>query len=151
MHSRPLHQWSHWKVQSSLMVRQTLYSMLSPDFGTGMPHPTNLTTALSLETIIRSYSAAPASIAILSGKVHVGLSETQLSQLADPNITKGSVKVSTRDLATTIALGRTGGTTVAGTMYVARSIGIKVFVTGGIGGVHRGAESSKLTNRKKLD
>ena len=107
-----------------------------------MPHPTNLTTALSLESIIRSQSAVPATIALLAGKVHVGLSSAQLTQLADPVTSKDAVKVSRRDLGATLAMNKMGGTTVAGTMYVASSIGVKVFVTGGIGGVHRGAESS---------
>jgi len=107
-----------------------------------MSHPTNISTALSLESIIRSHSAVPATIALLSGRVHVGLTEAQLTQLADPTSGKGAVKVSRRDLAATLAMRRMGGTTVAGTMFVASSVGIKVFVTGGIGGVHRGAENS---------
>lgn len=107
-----------------------------------MPHPTNLTTALSLESIIRSHSAVPATIALLAGKVHVGLSQAQLAQLADPVTSKEAVKVSRRDLGATLAMEKMGGTTVAGTMYVGSSLGIKIFVTGGIGGVHRGAESS---------
>lgn len=110
----------------------------------GMPHPINLETAQSVESIIRASSAVPATIAIINGKIHVGLSSRQLDGIADvrSGLGKGSVKVSRRDLAPTLALKRTGGTTVAGTMYIANSVGIHVFVTGGIGGVHRGAENS---------
>lgn len=73
----------------------------------------------------------------------VGLGEEELAELSDPATGLDAVKVSRRDLGAALALGRTGGTTVAGTMVVARSCGIGSFVTGGIGGVHRGAESSK--------
>lgn len=110
-----------------------------------MPHPTNLTTALSLESILRSQGVTPATISLHSGKVHVGLSNAQLEELADPNAGEGlrRVKVSRRDIAPTLSKGLIGGTTVAGTMYVARTVGIGMFVTGGIGGVHRGAEKSE--------
>jgi pseudouridine-5'-phosphate glycosidase/pseudouridine kinase len=115
-----------------------------------MPHPTNLTTALSLEHIFRSKQVTPATVALLNGRVHVGLSQSQLEELADPSTNqsrdnRGSrcVKVSRRDLAPAMAMGLNGGTTVAGTMVIASSVGIELFVTGGIGGVHRGAESSE--------
>lgn len=75
--------------------------------------------------------------------MQVGLSEAQLSQLADPLSGDEAVKVSRRDLGATLSAGRTGGATVAGTMYIGSSVGLKVFVTGGIGGVHRGANSSE--------
>lgn len=110
-----------------------------------MPHPTNLTTALSVESILRSRGVTPATVAMHSGKVHIGLSESQLEELANPDAGGVKrVKVSRRDLAPTLSKGLIGGTTVAGTMYIASSVGIGMFVTGGIGGVHRGAESSKL-------
>ena len=115
-----------------------------------MPHPANLTTALSLESIIRSHSVSPATIALLDGKVHVGLTEAQLTELADPIPGKEAIKVSRRDLGATLAMGKMGGTTVAGTMYIGNSIGLKVFVTGGIGGVHRGAESSESLEKRGL-
>lgn len=108
----------------------------------GMPRPTNLATARSVESIIHSHSAIPATIALLDGKVHVGLSDGQLSKLAEAADDKHAVKTSRRDIAPVLAMRRTGGTTVAGTMYVAATVGIDVFVTGGIGGVHRGAENS---------
>ena len=110
---------------------------------TGMPHPTNLTTAQSLESIIRSHRVTPATIALIDGKVHVGLSSAQLEQLADPTYTgPGRVKASRRDLAGTLSKKLIGGTTVASTMYVAQSVGVDVFVTGGIGGAHRGSQDS---------
>jgi pseudouridine-5'-phosphate glycosidase/pseudouridine kinase len=119
----------------------------------GMPHPHNLHTALSVESLIRSTSSSvvPATIAILDSRIHVGLSPSQLEYLADP--TTDSNKVSRRDLPRLLTPrwtedgGRTGwngGTTVAGTMYIAQSVGIDVFVTGGIGGVHRGAQQSEF-------
>lgn len=107
-----------------------------------MPYPTNLTTAQSLELIFRESGITPATIALINGRVHIGLNESQLTELADPQNHKSSVKVSRRDLAPALAMGYNGGTTVAGTMVIANSVGIKMFVTGGIGGVHRGAESS---------
>jgi pseudouridine-5'-phosphate glycosidase/pseudouridine kinase len=110
-----------------------------------MPHPTNLTTAQTLETIIRSHGVVPATVALLEGRVHIGLSEAELCALADPSTVRAApaVKVSRRDLAPALAGRRAGGTTVAGTMVAAQSVGIQSFVTGGIGGVHRGAQNSE--------
>ena len=110
-----------------------------------MPHPTNLSTSSSLESILRSRSVIPATIALMDGTVHVGLSSAQLTRLADPQADAGrKVKVSRRDLAPALSAGLSGGTTVSGTMYIAHSVGIELFVTGGIGGVHRGAKKSGL-------
>lgn len=114
----------------------------------GMPHPTNIHTALSLESIIRSESnntAIPATIGLISGRVHIGLSKADLEYLGTFDVPnkKKSVKVSRRDLAVAVAQGLDGGTTVAGTMLLSDQVGIEMFVTGGIGGVHRGAERSK--------
>ncbi|KIR31262.1 indigoidine synthase A family protein [Cryptococcus deuterogattii MMRL2647] len=132
------------EVEAALHARAPIVALESTIITHGMPHPVNLETAQSAESIIRASSAVPATIAIIDGKIHVGLSSRQLEEIADvkSGLGKGSVKVSRRDLAPTLALKRTGGTTVAGTMYVASSVGIHVFVTGGIGGVHRGAENS---------
>jgi pseudouridine-5'-phosphate glycosidase/pseudouridine kinase len=106
----------------------------------GMPHPKNYETAQSVERILRSRSITPATIALISGKIHIGLSDSVLASISDTSFK--SVKVSRRDLAPVLSLDGNGGTTVAGTMYIAQSVGIPLFVTGGIGGVHRGAESS---------
>lgn len=110
-----------------------------------MPYPTNLETAQSVESIVRAQGAIPATIALLDGKIRVGLSDTELLALADPATPRArpSVKVSRRDIAPALAFRIAGGTTVAGTMVIAHSAGIDSFVTGGIGGVHRSAESSE--------
>lgn len=103
----------------------------------GMPYPGNLHMAESVEAIIRNEGAIPATIAVIHGTLHIGLERAELEQLAQ---TTGAMKVSRADLAFAIAERRTGATTVAATMIAAARAGIKVFATGGIGGVHRGAE-----------
>eukprot|EP00047_Mylnosiga_fluctuans_P014457 m.38627 g.38627 ORF g.38627 m.38627 type:complete len:712 (+) comp5518_c0_seq1:3-2138(+) len=103
----------------------------------GMPYPRNIETAVAVEDIIRAHGAVPATIAILDGKIRVGLSPAELEVLAS---SKNVSKTSRRDLATVLALGRRGATTVSGTMIAAHRAGIPIFVTGGLGGVHRGAE-----------
>ncbi|WVR04017.1 hypothetical protein IAU60_001016 [Kwoniella sp. DSM 27419] len=132
------------EVEHALHSARPLIALESAIITHGMPHPANHDTAASLESIIRDRTVVPATIALINGKIHVGLTEGELAELSDPTsqISQGAVKVSRRDLAAALAMRKTGGTTVAGTMYIASSLGIKVFVTGGIGGVHRGAESS---------
>ena len=103
----------------------------------GMPYPKNIQVAREVEEIVRQNGAIPATIAILDGSIHIGLEDVELKKLAQ---TRGVVKVSRADIAFTIANGKTGATTVAATMIVAKSVGIQVFATGGIGGVHRGSE-----------
>ncbi len=105
----------------------------------GMPYPQNLETALMVEKTVRENGAVPATIAIIDGIIRVGLSREELEKLAR---SIGAVKVSRRDIAQTIAMKKTGSTTVAATMIFAHMAGIKIFATGGIGGVHRGAEST---------
>lgn len=105
----------------------------------GMPYPQNVQTAREVEQIIRDGGAVPATIAIIDGKICVGLSEAQLEQLGH---TEGVLKVSRRDLPYVLSQKKLGATTVAATMICADLAGIRVFVTGGIGGVHRGAETS---------
>lgn len=102
----------------------------------GLPRPTNLETAQRLESIAREADVIPATIAILDGKLCVGLNDAQLKFLAeDTNVTK----ISTRDIPLALARKWTGATTVASTSWIAQRAGIKVFSTGGIGGVHRGS------------
>ncbi len=101
----------------------------------GLPYPANLETALAMEAAIREQGAVPATIAILKGRISVGLSGDQIEYLAQR---KDVRKCSRRDLPIAVGLGEDGATTVAGTMIVAHMAGIKVFATGGIGGVHRG-------------
>ena len=105
----------------------------------GMPYPGNLEMAESVETIIRAEGAVPATIAVIKGKLHIGLDREELQALAQ---TKDAMKVSRADLAFAMSEGRTGATTVAATMIGAARAGIHVFATGGIGGVHRKAEES---------
>ena len=102
----------------------------------GMPYPQNLETARAVEQTVRDAGAIPATIAVLNGDVHIGLEDDSLEALAR---SKDASKLSRADLAATIALGKTGSTTVAATMILAHHAGIEVFATGGIGGVHRGA------------
>jgi len=103
----------------------------------GMPYPENIETALKVERDVRDHGAVPATIAVIAGRVKVGLSESDLERIA-----RGSdvMKLSRFDLPHAVAAGRDGATTVAATMLLARLADIRVFATGGIGGVHRGAE-----------
>lgn len=105
----------------------------------GMPFPENLDTARRVEDEVRAAGAVPATIAILSGRLHVGLTGKELETLAQAT---DVMKLSSADLAVALATGRTGATTVAATMIAAQLAGIGVFATGGIGGVHKGAEES---------
>lgn len=106
----------------------------------GMPYPQNLETAKQVEQVVRENGAVPAAIAILEGAPHIGLTEKQLKGLA--LVGQDAVKTSRRDFAFVMAKRKNGATTVSGTMILAHKAGIDVFVTGGIGGVHRGAENS---------
>lgn len=105
----------------------------------GMPYPDNVRTAREVETIIRDLGAEPATIAVIDGKIRVGLSGDELELLAT---SPDCAKVSRRDLPALLSGGGVGATTVAGTMICAALAGIEVFVTGGIGGVHRGAQET---------
>ncbi|MFT6088426.1 pseudouridine-5'-phosphate glycosidase [Sulfitobacter sp.] len=105
----------------------------------GMPYPQNLEVARQVEADVRAAGATPATIAVIDGQLHIGLEDAQLSQLAQA---KGVAKLSRADMAACIATGGTGATTVAATMIAAHLAGIAVFATGGIGGVHKGAEDT---------
>lgn len=105
----------------------------------GMPYPDNVRTAREVEQIVREQGAVPATIALIDGRIRVGLSNDELERLGS---TPGVMKVSRRDMAYCLAQRKLGATTVAATMIGAQLAGIRVFVTGGIGGVHRGAETS---------
>lgn len=105
----------------------------------GMPYPQNLEVARTVEADIRAAGAVPATMAVIAGTLHVGLTDAQLETLARA---KGVAKLSRADMAACMASGGTGATTVAATMIAARLSGIAVFATGGIGGVHKGAEES---------
>ncbi|CAA9400650.1 MAG: Indigoidine synthase A-like protein, uncharacterized enzyme involved in pigment biosynthesis [uncultured Rubellimicrobium sp.] len=105
----------------------------------GMPWPRNAETARRVEAEIRAHGAVPATMAVMDGRLRVGLAEAELTALAQA---KDVAKLSRADMAACLATGGTGATTVAATMIAARLAGIEVFATGGIGGVHRGAELS---------
>jgi len=101
----------------------------------GLPYPQNLTLAEDMEAKVRSLNATPATVAVLDGEIHLGLNSDQLQRLASAG--EGMLKVSTRDFALAVAQKASGGTTVAGTLLAASTAGIRVFATGGIGGVHQ--------------
>lgn len=128
------------EVCSALKNGQPVVALESTIISHGMPYPQNLRTAQMVEQIIRENHCVPATIAIIEGKIHVGLQEKQLEQLAHPSFK--CIKTARRDLPYIMAQNLNGGTTVSATMLLAQKAGIPIFVTGGIGGVHRGAEST---------
>jgi len=103
----------------------------------GLPRPQNLELARNMEKQVRDFGALPATVALLDGKIRIGLSDEELVRLSDAACGDSTLKVSHRDFATAIVKKANGGTTVAGTMFAANMMGIKVFATGGIGGVHK--------------
>ncbi|AKH17003.1 pseudouridine-5'-phosphate glycosidase [Deinococcus soli (ex Cha et al. 2016)] len=129
----------HPEVAAALAEGRAVVALESTIISHGMPFPQNVEMARGVEDVVRAHGAVPATIAVLGGRLKVGLTPEELHLLAtDP----GVEKISTRDLPVTVALGRHGATTVASTMRVAALAGIRVFATGGTGGVHRGAERS---------
>jgi pseudouridylate synthase len=127
------------EVQQALDAGQPVVALESTIIAHGMPYPKNLETAMEVEALVRESGAIPATIAISGKKCHVGLSAAQLEELAKA---ENVWKVSLRDIPYVISQGLSGATTVAATMRIASMAGIRVFVTGGIGGVHRGAENT---------
>ena len=127
------------EVAAARTAGKPIVALESTIISHGMPYPQNVHTAREVEQVIRDAGAVPATIAIIKGKICVGLSEDQLETLGS---SPDAIKVSRRDLPYVLAQGRLGATTVAATMICAELAGIEVFVTGGIGGVHRGAETS---------
>ena len=127
------------EIQNSIKENGPVVALESTIISHGMPFPQNLETALEVEKIIRKEGAIPATIAVVEGRIKIGLSNLELEQFAQGTKT---VKVSSRDLPLALSQKQEGGTTVAATMICARMAGISVFVTGGIGGVHRGSEKT---------
>jgi pseudouridine-5'-phosphate glycosidase len=127
------------EVADAIKAGRPLVALESTIVTHGMPYPQNLAMARRVEAIIREESAVPATIAVLDGRLRIGLTAGELESLAT---VRDAMKLSRADLAYAVAFGRTGATTVAATMIAAASAGIHVFATGGIGGVHRGAETS---------
>ena len=129
------------EVSDALAAGRPVVALESTIITHGMPWPQNLEMARQVEQVIRDNGAVPATIAVMDGQIHVGLTDDALQALARTPSDQ-AMKLSRADLAVCLANGRTGATTVAATMICAHLAGIRVFATGGIGGVHRGAESS---------
>ena len=127
------------EARAALANGRPVVALESTVIAHGLPRPQNIETALAMETTVRESGAVPVTIGILGGEIIVGLTREEIVRLAE---TSGVVKVSRADLAAVVAGKRTGATTVAATMLVAAIAGIRTFATGGIGGVHRGGESS---------
>lgn len=128
------------EVQEALAKGEAVVALESTIISHGMPYPQNVETALKVEEIVRNNGAVPATIAILNGKLKVGLSKEEIDYLGKKGLE--CTKASRRDIPFILAKGLDGATTVASTMIIAEMAGIKVFATGGIGGVHRGAETT---------
>jgi pseudouridine-5'-phosphate glycosidase len=126
-------------VASAMAAGRPIVALESTIIAHGMPYPENVRTAREVEALIRKMGAEPATIALIGGRIRIGLSDDELDLLGRSEQAR---KVSRRDLPAALASGELGATTVAGTMICAALAGIEVFVTGGIGGVHRGAEVS---------
>jgi len=127
------------EVKEALKNNSPVVALESTIITHGMPYPENVAMARSVEDDIRAAGATPATIAVLNGQLHVGLNADQIEALSTAT---APLKLSRADMALAMVSGKTGGTTVAGTMIAASLAGISVFATGGIGGVHRGAELS---------
>ena len=128
------------EVKAALDAGRPVVALESTIISHGMPYPQNVETALNVERIIRENGAVPATIAIIGGRLKAGLSEEEITYLGKKGY--DVIKASRRDLPVLVARGDDGATTVATTMIIAEMVGIRVFATGGIGGVHRGAETT---------
>ena len=128
------------EVSAALAAGKPVVALESTIISHGMPYPQNVETALSVEKIIRENGATPATIAIIGGRLKVGLTPEEIDYLGKTGT--AVTKASRRDLAVLVSKGMDGATTVTTTMMIAAMAGIKVFATGGIGGVHRGAETT---------
>ncbi len=126
------------EVKAALEAGKPVVALESTIISHGMPYPQNVETALNVERIIRENGAVPATIAIIGGRLKAGLTEAEITHLGKKGY--DVTKASRRDLPVLVARGEDGATTVATTMIIAEMAGIRVFATGGIGGVHRGAE-----------
>jgi pseudouridine-5'-phosphate glycosidase len=126
-------------VAAARAAGRPLVALESTIIAHGMPYPENVRTAREVEAVIRAHGAEPATIALIEGRIRIGLADDELERLGRSGTAH---KVSRRDLPAVLASGELGATTVAGTMICAALAGIEVFVTGGIGGVHRGAAES---------
>ncbi|MBR5791881.1 MAG: pseudouridine-5'-phosphate glycosidase [Ruminiclostridium sp.] len=130
----------HPEVAEALANGRPVVALESTIISHGMPYPQNVQTALAVEEVVRQTGAVPATIAILGGRLKAGLTREEIEYLGQQG--QQVTKTSRRDLAVLVAKGMDGATTVATTMMIAHMAGIRVFATGGIGGVHRGAETT---------
>lgn len=135
------------EITSAIQQKSPIVALESTVITHGLPQPQNLKLAQDMEQTVRNAGATPATIAVLDGKIQVGISAQQLEQLAS---TQDAIKVSLRDFASAVVQRKPGGTTVAGTMFVAKQAGIRVFATGGIGGVHKEARLDISTDLQAL-
>jgi pseudouridine-5'-phosphate glycosidase len=127
------------EVREALAAQEAVVALESTIISHGMPYPKNVETALNVEKIVRDSGAVPATIAILNGRLKVGLTESEIEYLGKA---ENVIKTSRRDIPFIVSKKLNGATTVASTMIIAAMAGIRVFATGGIGGVHRGAQQS---------
>jgi pseudouridine-5'-phosphate glycosidase len=127
------------EVAAAIASGSPIVALESTIISHGLPRPTNLEVAREVEAIVRAHGATPATIAVIDGSVHIGLSDEELVTIATRD---NILKASSRDLAIAVAFGKSAATTVAATAHLAVMAGIKVFATGGLGGVHRGAQES---------
>lgn len=128
------------EVQKALDENRPVVALESTIISHGMPYPQNVETALTVEKIVRENGAIPATIAIIGGKLTVGITHEEIDYLGKKGL--NVTKASRRDIPILVSRGEDGATTVAATMIIANLAGIKIFATGGIGGVHRGAETT---------
>ncbi|RXJ72001.1 pseudouridine-5-phosphate glycosidase [Veronia nyctiphanis] len=128
------------EVSKALAQNKPVVALESTIISHGMPYPKNVETALSVEKVVRENGATPATIAIIDGRLKAGLSKQDIEVLGKAG--RSVTKVSRRDMPFVVAAGQHGATTVAATMIIAQMAGIKIFATGGIGGVHRGADKT---------
>lgn len=128
------------EVKNALQNNLPIVALESTIISHGMPYPNNYQTAIRLEKIVRENKAVPATIAIINGYIHIGLEEHEIEYLSKPENKSEIKKVSRKDLPAILGLKFSGATTVAATMMIANLVGIRVFATGGIGGVHRDAQ-----------
>ena len=128
------------EVQHALSHNLPVVALESTIISHGMPYPQNVATALKVEAEVRAHGAVPATIAIVGGRLKAGLAQAEIEVLGQQG--SAVTKVSRRDIPFIVAAGQTGATTVAATMIIAHMAGIRIFATGGIGGVHRGAAQS---------
>jgi pseudouridine-5'-phosphate glycosidase len=135
------------EINRALSLALPLVALESTVVTHGLPRPQNLYLARDMETAVREEGAVPATIGVLKGKVRIGMSEAELEELANE---EKAQKISLRDFATATVKSASGGTTVAGTMFAAQNSGIKVFATGGIGGVHKESSFDISTDLQAL-